>query len=47
MFYLFIYLEWVPYHDDKNVFHRYEKLSSKWPQNFVALGDTVVSTAEL
>jgi len=35
--------EWNAYHDGRNIFNHYEKMGDKWPNNFVALGDTVVT----
>lgn len=28
------FLEWVSYHDTKNVFHHFEQMDTNWPQNF-------------
>ena len=38
-----IAIAWAAYHDLKNELNMFEKLGSRWPNNFVALGDTVVN----
>lgn len=38
-------LAWVSYHDERNEWNHFEKLS-RWPNNFICIGDTVVPTTK-